>query len=340
MRHIGAGSLHLQPPFSNTAHRGRARTHTHRDTKTGRAAGGEREGECDPGNLITKQQQLLPVSARGRGCPGGIPPGSSPRSARRGGTTKKKNYKQTNKKKTTPRTTTTHNTTTSPAGCRDSKCGIWKENELKRLPPYSSSSSPRRRCHRLLLKKKKKGKKKKKKRKIQDTHTKQQQQQGERSSSAPRLLPPQLSSSHPSEPPCHRAGGGGEGGRTTTTTTTKTTQRICKSFFFFFSSSFPPPPLGVRALQTFPSRCPAQGGGRGSREEVCVCVRVCVSRGGGGGTRKAIRFAEGQSPGACCEGFSYRQLWKSHQPEFPRTFWKSLLGEGLLRTQMLVLEAG
>lgn len=30
----------------------------------------------------------------------------------------------------------------------------------------------------------------------------------------------------------------------------------------------------------------------------------------------------------------------SPQPQFPGSFWKSFLGEGLLRTQMLVLEAG
>ncbi|XP_041324659.1 uncharacterized protein LOC121354272 isoform X2 [Pyrgilauda ruficollis] len=204
------------------------RTHAHTQRhKNWEGRGGRGRGGARPRQSYYKTTTAPPSPRAGTGLPRRDPRGSAPRSAGEVGGD-------------TPRTTTTHNNTaaatTSPAACRGSKCRIWVENELKRLPPYSSSSSPRRGCHKLLLKKEKKKKRKKKKKKrkksrIQDTHTKQQQRQqqqqqrGERSAqhpaSSPRSSPLRI-------PPSRLAIAAGAGGRrtTTTTTTTKTTQRI------------------------------------------------------------------------------------------------------------------
>ncbi|XP_063269005.1 uncharacterized protein LOC134558747 [Prinia subflava] len=197
---VGIFNLHFQTP------------HTRTHTETQKLGGPRREGKggARPRQSYYKTTTALPSPRAGTGLPRRDPRGSAPRSAGEAGGD-------------TPRTTTTHNNTaaatTSPAACRGSKCRIWVENELKRLPSYSSSSSPRRGCHKILLKKKKKRKKKEKKKKKEPNpgHTHKAAAAaaaaaaaGRAERSAPRLLPPQLSSSHPSEPPCHRGGGGGE----------------------------------------------------------------------------------------------------------------------------------
>lgn len=89
MRHIEAGSLHLQPPFSNTAHRGSAHRHTRRDTKTGRAGGGGGGGGGATQTILLQNNNSFSVPTGGDGAAlAGSPP--APLSAQRGGGGKKK----------------------------------------------------------------------------------------------------------------------------------------------------------------------------------------------------------------------------------------------------------